>query len=196
MPNSGPPVRVRVESGSQYGSDLVWVIDLLWVGVWVQIWAEVEVKIGIPMRFRVAESESQLYRDTDLGPMHGAFSAIAERLVSVTSLAEQTQTDRNFIQTTGRPDVMLLGGIFLSLLEKNTPRPYGRYISHRLRYYTIRDAILTFDRKPTWASLIYRTETTTKKCKTEKVKTDMLRSNSKILGNHVVSRENENKNNE
>ena len=70
------------------------------------------------MRFRVAESESQLYRDTDLGPMHGAFSAIAERLVSVTSLAEQTQTDRNFIQTTGRPDVMLLGGIFLSLLEK------------------------------------------------------------------------------
>ena len=41
-------------------------------------------------------------------------------------------------------------------------------------------------------SLIYRTETTTKICKTEKnfkVKTDMLRSNSKSLGNHVVSRE-------
>jgi len=40
-------------------------------------------------------------------------------------------------------------------------------------------------------SLIYRTETT-KICKTEKnfkVKTDMLRSNSKSLGNHVVSRE-------
>jgi len=52
--------------------------------------------------------------------MHGAFSAIAERLVSVTSLAEQTQTERHFIQTTGRPDVMLLGGIFLSLLEKKT----------------------------------------------------------------------------
>ena len=38
-------------------------------------------------------------------------------------------------------------------------------------------------------SLIYRTERTTKKCKTEKVKTDMLRSNSKSLGNHVVSPE-------
>ena len=31
---------------------------------------------------------------------------------------------------------------------------------------TIRDAILTCARKPTWVSLIYRTETTTKKCKT------------------------------
>jgi len=40
------------------------------------------------------------------------------------------------------------------------------------------------------SSLIYCTETT-KKCKTEKVKTDMLRSNSKSLGNHVVSPEEE-----
>ena len=58
-------------------------------------------------------------------------------------------------------------------------------------YDTIRDATLTFARKPTWVSLIYRTETTTKKCKTEKlkVKTDMLRSNGKSLGNHVVSPE-------
>ena len=43
-------------------------------------------------------------------------------------------------------------------------------------------------------SLIYRTETTTKKCKTEKLKskTDMLRSNSKSLGNlYVVSPEEE-----
>jgi len=30
---------------------------------------------------------------------------------------------------------------------------------------TIRDAILTWARKPTWVSLIYRTETTAKKCK-------------------------------
>ena len=39
-----------------------------------------------------------------------------------------------------------------------------------LRYDTIRDAILTCARKPTRVSLIYRTETTTKKCKTEKLK--------------------------
>ena len=61
--------------------------------------------------------------------------------------------------------------------------------SHRqpttIRYDTIRDAILTCARKPTWVSLIYRTETTTKKCKTEKrksKKTDMLRSNSTQSG--------------
>ena len=35
---------------------------------------------------------------------------------------------------------------------------------------TIRDASLTCARKPTRVSLIYRTETTTKKCKTEKLK--------------------------
>jgi len=35
-------------------------------------------------------------------------------------------------------------------------------------YYTIRDVILTCARKPTSVSLIYRTEPTTKKCKTEK----------------------------
>ena len=33
---------------------------------------------------------------------------------------------------------------------------------------TIRDAILTCARKPTWVSLIYRTEPTTKKCKNRK----------------------------
>ena len=41
---------------------------------------------------------------------------------------------------------------------------------HAIRYDTIRDAILTCARKPTWVSLIYCTETTTKKCKTEKLK--------------------------
>jgi len=40
--------------------------------------------------------------------------------------------------------------------------------NNTLWYDTIRDAILTFARKPTWVSLIHRTETTTKKCKTEK----------------------------
>ena len=56
------------------------------------------------------------------------------------------------------------------------------------RYDTIRDAILTCARKPTRASLIYRTETTTN-CKTEKLKSKNRygRSNSKSLGNHEVS---------
>jgi len=54
----------------------------------------------------------------------------------------------------------------------------------KLRYDTIRDAILTCAQKPTWVSLIYRTETTTKKWKTEKLKskkTDMLRSIFSIM---------------
>jgi len=40
----------------------------------------------------------------------------------------------------------------------------------RVLYDTIRDAILTCARKPTWVSLIYRTEPTTKKCKNWKTK--------------------------
>jgi len=63
-----------------------------------------------------------------------------------------------------------------------------------IRYDTIRDAILTCARKPIWVGLIYRTETTTKNCKTEKLKSKSryVRSNSKNLGNHVVSSEEEN----
>jgi len=58
---------------------------------------------------------------------------------------------------------------------------------------TIRDAVLTCARKPTWVGLIYRTETTTKNCKTEKLKSKSryVRSNSESLGNHVVSSEEE-----
>jgi len=58
-------------------------------------------------------------------------------------------------------------------------------------YDTIRDAILTCARKPTWIGLIYRTETTTKNCKTEKLKSKSryVRSNSKSLGNHAVRSE-------
>jgi len=61
------------------------------------------------------------------------------------------------------------------------------------RYDTIRDAILTCARKPTWVGLIYRTETTTKNCKTEKLKSKnrYVTSNSKSLGNRVVSCEEE-----
>ena len=60
-----------------------------------------------------------------------------------------------------------------------------------IRYDTIRDVILTCARKPTWIGLIYRTETTTKNCKTEKLKSKSryVRSNSKSLGNHVVRSE-------
>jgi len=59
---------------------------------------------------------------------------------------------------------------------------------------TIRDAILTCARKPTRVGLIHRTETTTKNCKTEKLKskkTAYARSNRKSQGNHVVSPEEE-----
>jgi len=55
---------------------------------------------------------------------------------------------------------------------------------------TIRDAILTCAWKPTWVGLIYHTETTTKNCKTEKLKC----RNSltvKVWENHVVSPEEE-----
>jgi len=58
-------------------------------------------------------------------------------------------------------------------------------------YDTIQDAILTCARKPTRIGLIYRTETTTENCKTEKLKSKSryVRSNSKSLGNHVVRSE-------
>ena len=55
---------------------------------------------------------------------------------------------------------------------KERPRTIARYGHyHNVTYDTIRDAILTCARKPTRVSLINRTETTTKKCKTEKLKT-------------------------
>ena len=63
-----------------------------------------------------------------------------------------------------------------------------------IRYDTIRDAILTCARKPTWIGLIYRTETTTKNCKREKLKstkTAYARGNRKSLRNYVVSAEEE-----
>ena len=68
-----------------------------------------------------------------------------------------------------------------------TPLLYNHgHHSHQHRYDTIRDAILACARKPTWVGLIYRTESTTKNCKTEKLKSKSryVRSNSKSLGNH------------
>jgi len=59
---------------------------------------------------------------------------------------------------------------FVSVSEQN-----------KLRYDTIRDAILTCAQKLTWVpSLIYRTEPTTKKCKAEKLKSKKKRICLKI----------------
>ena len=49
------------------------------------------------------------------------------------------------------------------VLKPDLPNPWKL-----LRYDTIRDAILTCARKPTWVSLIYRTEPTTEKCNNRK----------------------------
>ena len=63
------------------------------------------------------------------------------------------------------------------------------------QYATIRDAILTCARKPTWVSIICRTEPTTKMCKIEKKTTKLKRICSevtvKVWGIHVVSPEEE-----
>ena len=57
-----------------------------------------------------------------------------------------------------------------------------------LRYDTIPDAILTCSQKLTWASLIYRTEQTTKRSETKsKKKTDMLKSIGKQSGECIES---------
>ena len=56
--------------------------------------------------------------------------------------------------------------------------------------FTIRDAILTCARKPTCVSLIYHTEPTTKKWKTEKVKNGYAQKYT-VWGIHVVSPEEE-----
>jgi len=65
-----------------------------------------------------------------------------------------------------------------------------------IRYDTIRGAILTFARKPTRVSLIYRTEPTTEKCKTEKTKKEKPICSEvtvKVWGIRVVSHEEEKK---
>ena len=57
---------------------------------------------------------------------------------------------------------------------ETTGYPVGALIASftMIQYDTIRDAILTCARKPTSVSLIYRTEPTIKKCKTQKLKID------------------------
>jgi len=59
---------------------------------------------------------------------------------------------------------------------------------------TIQDVIITCARKPTRVSLIYHTEPTTKKCKTEKLKCKkQICSEVAVWGVHVVSPEEERK---
>ena len=60
------------------------------------------------------------------------------------------------------------------------------YVINNIRYDMIRDAILTCARKPTWVSLIYRTETTTKKCKNTHTHTHPF--NGSLSGTTQVSR--------
>ena len=56
-----------------------------------------------------------------------------------------------------------------SLNTRHNELRYRRARSSTPSYDTIRDAIITCARKPTRVSSIYRTEPTTKKCKTEKL---------------------------
>jgi len=58
----------------------------------------------------------------------------------------------------------------LSRLDRNPPGGGGVQTRCKIRYDTVRDAVLTCARKPTRVSLIHRTEPTTTKCKTEKLK--------------------------
>ena len=54
--------------------------------------------------------------------------------------------------------------------QRTLPRTMTMATPTKIRYDTTRDAILTCAQKLTCVSLIYHTETTTKKWKTEKVK--------------------------
>ena len=48
--------------------------------------------------------------------------------------------------------------LFRESCSRRRFQPYDCVITHFIRYDTIRDAILTSARKPTWVSLIYRTQ--------------------------------------
>ena len=78
------------------------------------------------------------------------------------------------------------------MTDRHRPTGTGScFTINTIRYDTIRDAIFTCARKPTRVSLIYRTETTTKNRKTEKLISKNGHANSKSRGNQVVSPEEE-----
>jgi len=74
-----------------------------------------------------------------------------------------TRTWVNFFLNWQSGNMLLLGLLMLAV-------HLGSNGHDTIRYDTIRDAILTCARKPTWVSLIYRTQPTTTKCKNRKTK--------------------------
>jgi len=88
--------------------------------------------------------------------------------------AVQNERDRISVRRTTYDDVAQNGSLSVNvllnadLLSRQVLPP--RIIIITIRYDTIRDAVVTCARKPTWVSLIYRTEPTTKKCKNRKTK--------------------------
>jgi len=74
-------------------------------------------------------------------------------------------------------------------LEMRRRREFASYDT--IRYEMLVSRALESRHESGSVSLIYRTETTTKKCKTEKLKSKNGYFQSKSLGNHVVSPEEE-----
>jgi len=71
----------------------------------------------------------------------------------------------------------------LSVTSRYSVETTGQIVLVLAWYDTIRDAILTCARKPTWVTLIYRTEPTTKKS----VKTEKLKSKKRICSEVTVN---------
>ena len=96
-------------------------------------------------------------------------------------------------QIAERPASAPTGHVHLYAMQTKTPDVRGDNRDNG-RYDTIRDAILTCARKPTRVSLIYRTEPTTKKCKTEKLKSkNGYAQKLTVWGIRVISPEEERK---
>ena len=122
------------------------------------------------------------------GPwMPGTRSLAMSVMTAAADARTDTQTDRQtrwrcwkphtiLVSIIGRRRKMLARGLStVPTLPRRPRRRHGCSGLHALwydtiRYDTIRDAILTCARKPTWVSLIYRTKPTTKKCKNRKTK--------------------------
>ena len=86
------------------------------------------------------------------------------------SYARHSPGRSNIVISRRRRSILTIPAPSSALNSKAQPSYSVSYVSSF--YYTMRDAILTCTQKPTWVSLIYRTETTTKKWKTEKLKSE------------------------
>jgi len=110
-------------------------------------------------------------------------------LCSVLRRSRVAWRERRVLAYTGVAELMSITELSGFIIERQSTFPccqtvvgqivHGRTHVWTQRYDTIRDAILTCARKPTWVGLIYRTESTTKNCKTEKLtsKNRCVRSN-------------------